>query len=71
MAHYASHGVETVEEEVASLFIVGAHRNVSTAAALVIDGIADGSDGWEIDLATAARVLQQLLPSTIDYLATI
>jgi uridine phosphorylase len=71
VAHYAAHGVQTVEEEVASLFIVGAHRNVATAAALVVDGIADGSGAWEIDLATAARVLQQLLPSTIDYLATI
>ena len=69
--HYASHGVLTVEEEVATLFIVGAHRNVRTAAGLVVDGVADSDGQWTVDQRRGGQVLQQLLQPTISYLASL
>jgi len=69
--HYASHGVMTVEEEAAALFVVGKHRNTATAAALVVDGTATLDGEWAIDLQRGGEVLRQLLQPTIDYLANL
>lgn len=67
---HRANGVRAQEMEAAALFALGQVRGLPVASAVVIDGVPDqAGTAFRIDRQRADRVLRELLPAAIAFLA--
>lgn len=67
---YRQRGISAVEMEAAGLFAAAEHYGISTASALVVDGVADASaKDWTLDLPAASTRLRHLFNTCVDWLS--